>query len=141
MNNELVSKSFGTAQCGFVLVRSKRKGQMCGKMATKKASDGTPLCLVHWRMREAQDVEKSVDSQGYHQLQVSDAKIEKPPSDEEEVLDYGQLPKKKKKKKENKSYAAWQMNRENKKSKHMDRIDFNALERNCLDAIHKSVGF
>ena len=111
---------------------------MCGKMATKKASDGTPLCLVHWRMREAQD-EKSVDSQGYHQLQVSDVKIEKP--SEEEVLAYGQLPKEKKKKKGNKSYAAWQMDRENKKSKYMDRIDFNALERNCLNAIHKNIGF
>ncbi len=86
--NELATNEL----CQYVLIRSKRKGQKCNRVATKKDSKGDSLCLVHWRMKEAQEM-KPEEKQDYQQLNISQ-KLEK--EEEDEVLDYGTLAKAKK---------------------------------------------
>jgi hypothetical protein len=72
-----------TPQCDYVLVKSRRKGERCKKLSTKKLGEKN-YCIYHYRMQltkqnETTKPEKELDAQNYTQLRLdngTDYKLE-----------------------------------------------------------------
>jgi hypothetical protein len=128
----------GVDMCQYTLVKSKRKGQQCHRKATKNW-DGHQYCLYHYRMISTKELPAPTRSEPTEKIEAV-TQLQFPVESTDGGDDMIKPTKKRKRPIYNDDPSSDSSDDE------MDfgnvwngnTIDFNALERMCLDAFHKS---